>query len=42
LMKSGANVADLRKSIEISQSYLPEMIAAELSNKAREHYSVLC
>lgn len=40
LMKSGANVADLRKSIEISQSYLPEMIAAELSSKARENWAL--
>jgi len=36
LMRSGANVADIRRSIEISQSYLPTAIAAKLSNRARE------
>lgn len=37
LVKSGANIADTRKAIEISESYLPITIAAELSNQAREN-----
>lgn len=37
LIRSGANIADTRKAIEISQSYLPITIAAELSNQAREN-----
>ncbi len=37
LIKSGANIADTLKAIEISQSYLPVTISAELSNQAREN-----
>lgn len=37
LTKSGANIADTRKAIKISQSYLPVTIAAELSHQAREN-----
>ncbi|MBW4638131.1 MAG: glycosyltransferase [Gloeocapsa sp. UFS-A4-WI-NPMV-4B04] len=37
LIRSGANIADIRKAIEISESYLPTTIAAELSNQAREN-----
>lgn len=37
LIESGANIADTRKAIEISQSYLPVTIAAELSHQAREN-----
>ncbi len=37
LFKSGRNIADTRKSIEISESYLPITMAAELSNQAREN-----
>ena len=36
----GADIADTRRAIEISQSYLPERIASELSSKAREHYAL--
>ena len=36
LIQSGASIADIRKAIEISQSYLPNTIARELSSKARE------
>lgn len=39
LMKSGGLIADVRRSIEISQTYLPSEIAEELSNKARENYA---
>lgn len=37
LIKSGANIADTLKAIEISQSYLPATISTELSNQAREN-----
>lgn len=37
LVKSGKNIADTRKAIEISHSYLPITIANELSNQAREN-----
>lgn len=37
LIKSGANIADTLKAIEISQSYLPTTISTELSNQAREN-----
>ncbi|MCF3609162.1 glycosyltransferase [Planktothrix agardhii 1033] len=36
----GANISDTLKSIELSQSYLPENLAINLSNKAREHYGL--
>ena len=36
LSKSGANIANIRRSIEISQLYLPNTIAGELTIKARE------
>lgn len=37
LSKSGANIANLYRSIEITESYLPSPIAAELSNQARHN-----
>ncbi|MDV2992366.1 MAG: hypothetical protein N4J56_002020 [Chroococcidiopsis sp. SAG 2025] len=37
LIESAANIADTRRAIEISQSYLPGTIAAELSYQAREN-----
>jgi len=40
LISMGANISDTLKSIEISQSYLPENLAINLSNKAREHYGL--
>ncbi|HEY9862736.1 MAG TPA: glycosyltransferase [Candidatus Obscuribacterales bacterium] len=40
LISIGANISDTLKSIEISQSYLPENLALNLSNKAREHYGL--
>ncbi|MBE9163316.1 glycosyltransferase [Tychonema sp. LEGE 06208] len=39
LLKSGGLIADVRRSIDISQSYLPRAIADKLSNQAREHYA---
>ena len=39
LMETGGNISDTRKSIEITQSYLPPNQALELSNKAKEHYA---
>ena len=39
LITVGANITDILKSIEISQSYLPSDRAEILSKKAREHYA---
>ncbi len=39
LIKTATNISDTRKSIEMSQSYLPQNQAVELSNKAKEHYA---
>ena len=39
LVRSGADIADIRRSIEIAQSYLPKPKAAELTRKARQEYS---
>lgn len=39
-MKSATNIADGRRAIEITQSYLPRNIAVELSRKARENYAM--
>lgn len=39
IITTGANIADTRKAIEISASYLPKAIATDLSNKAREFYA---
>lgn len=39
LLKSGGLIADVRRSIEISQSYLPAHKADKLSQQAREHYA---
>lgn len=38
--RSGENVRDLRRAIEIMQSYLPEPMAGELSNQARENWAL--
>jgi|GEM_PF-440565 Predicted O-linked N-acetylglucosamine transferase, SPINDLY family len=40
LFQAGENIAEARKAIEISQSYLPKESAEELSNQAREHYAI--
>jgi len=40
LVKSGANIANIRLSIELSQFYLPDTMAAELTIKAREHHAL--
>ncbi|MGB8687446.1 MAG: glycosyltransferase [Microcoleus sp.] len=39
LVKSGGLIADVRRSIEISKSYLLREVADKLSNQAREHYA---
>lgn len=39
LTKTGTNVADTLKAIEISRSYLPKILANELSSKARDYYA---
>ncbi|GGA22529.1 glycosyltransferase [Okeania sp. KiyG1] len=40
LIKFGGNIADTRKSIEISEFYLPPEKAKKLSTQAREHYAI--
>lgn len=40
LVKSGADIANRRRAIEISQFYLPNTIASELTSKARESLAV--
>lgn len=37
LERTGANIADARMSIELSERYLPDGVAAEFSRKARYH-----
>ena len=41
LVRTGSNIADIRKSIEISQAYLPlpEAIVNKLTTKSKEHYA---
>jgi|GEM_PF-357514 len=39
LTRTGANINDVRKSIDIAESYLPESVRVELSNLARERYA---
>ncbi|PSB44138.1 hypothetical protein C7B67_22965 [filamentous cyanobacterium Phorm 6] len=40
LFQLGENIAEARKAIEISQSYLPKDSGEELSNQARDHYAI--
>ncbi len=40
LMRTGANIADIRKSIEIAQSYLPVEIAVKASSQAKLNYAL--
>jgi tetratricopeptide (TPR) repeat protein len=40
LMKSGQQIADSRKAIEIAQTYLPKMTSDSLSDRARERYAL--
>ena len=37
LIRSGANIANIRRSIEIAQSYLPSTIATEISSQAMQN-----
>ena len=39
LMKSGQQVADTRKSIELSRTYLPKNVTEKLTKKAGENYA---
>ncbi len=39
LLKSGGQIADTRRSIEISRCYLPSAVSDELSNKALQNYA---
>ena len=38
--KSGQNLVDVRKAIDVAQSYLPQNLAAELKTKAREYWAL--
>ncbi len=38
-IRSGRNISELRKSIEISKHYLPKPIASKITRKAREYYT---
>ena len=40
LIKSGANIAHTRAAINVSQAYLPQATAKELSTKAKKHYAL--
>ena len=40
LIRSGADICDMRRSIDFSKTYLPDAIAGELTRKAREHYAL--
>lgn len=40
LFQSGENIAEAHKAIKISQAYLPQNMAEELSNHAKEHYAI--
>ncbi|MEC4815135.1 MAG: glycosyltransferase, partial [Scytonema sp. PMC 1069.18] len=40
LIKTGSNIADIRKSIAIAESYLPKALSAQLSNQSRKHYAL--
>jgi hypothetical protein len=39
LMQSGANIAEIRRSIETSKSYLPAAMAADMDRRARDYYT---
>lgn len=39
LTRSGANVVDICKSIDITELYLPEQTSVQLSNQSREYYA---
>ena len=40
LIRAGTNIADTRRAIEISKSYLPKAVTPELCIKAREYYAL--
>lgn len=40
LKKTGENIADVRKAIEITQSYLPQAIAKEIETRAKEYWAL--
>jgi hypothetical protein len=39
LMQSGTNIAEIRRSIETSRSYVPAEIAADMDRRARDYYT---
>jgi hypothetical protein len=39
-IRSGCHLVEIRQSIDISQSYLPECITADISRRARENYMI--
>ena len=40
LVKSGSDIADIRKAIEMATAYLPSAEAKKLSSQAKEHYAL--
>lgn len=40
LIQTGTNIADTRRSIDLTQTYLPPAMAVSLSNQARDHYAL--
>lgn len=40
LVRTGSNIANIRRAIEISQSYLPDPVSHALSQQAREFYAL--
>ena len=40
LVRSGANIANTRRAIEISQSYLPSAVNQSLTRQAKEFYAM--
>jgi hypothetical protein len=39
LMRSGTNVAEIRRSIEISKSYVDAAVSADMERRAQEYYA---
>jgi glycosyltransferase involved in cell wall biosynthesis len=39
LIRTGANIANIRRAIEISELYLPSTIVGKISNQSRENYA---
>jgi hypothetical protein len=40
LMRSGTNIAEIRRSIETAKSYLPAEMAEDVAHRARDFYTI--